>query len=117
MNFFSIFSYPGLNSFLYLFLTKDPLEIIGNDISISESRNFIVKSGFRQINEILNVVCILSAGVIILSSLAMLLIVNYPKTVSQTKEKIANALMVIAFIAAFPLIADTIYSIIYQIFM
>ncbi len=97
-------------------LLDTPFQILGSEDGIGDARGFIVKTGIPALGQVLNVAGIVSAAVIILASLGMLLIVNYPKTVAQTKERIANALMVVAFIAAFPLIADALYTIITQAF-
>lgn len=100
----------------FVFLSDTPFGILADSDRISDARNFIVKTGIPSLGQVLNVAGIISAAVIILAALGMLLIVNYPKTVAQTKEKIANALMVVAFIAAFPLIADALYTVITESF-
>lgn len=97
-------------------LEESPFDILGRSDSSGTASNFIFNTGMAQIGEILNVAGILSAAIIIVSSLAVLLVAQYPKTRSQTKEKIVNALMVVAFIAAFPFVADVIYTVITNIF-
>lgn len=100
----------------FALLSDTPFGILADSDRISDARGFIVKTGIPSLGQVLNVAGIISAAVIILAALGMLLIVNYPKTVAQTKEKIANALMVVAFIAAFPLIADALYTVITESF-
>ena len=99
-----------------LLSSDTPMEILGDPSTIADANSFIRRTGITALGQVLNIAGILSAGIVILASLGMLLIVNYPKTVAQTKEKIANALMVVAFIAAFPLVADAIYSVITGVF-
>ena len=89
-----------------------PFEILGDEDKLVDASSFVRQTGIPALGEVLNVVGVLSAMIIILVSIAMLLVANYPKTVAQTKEKIVNALMTVAFIAAFPLVADVIYSVI-----
>lgn len=96
----------------YMLLDSTPFDILGETDTVLDTYSFIKGTGIPALGQVLNMLGILSAAIIILASLGMLLIVNYPKTVAQTKEKIANALMVVAFVAAFPLIADAIYSVI-----
>ena len=93
-------------------LSHTPFEILGDRGGTSDASSFVRRTGIPALGQVLNIAGILSAAIIILASLGVLLVVNYPKTVAQTKEKIVNALMVVAFIAAFPLIADAIYSVI-----
>ncbi len=110
-NFCSVFKL-----FQYALLKETPFEILGRKDNSGTASTFIFRTGMAQIGEILNVAGVLSAAIIIASSLAVLLIAQYPKTRAQTKEKIVNALMVVAFIAAFPLVADVIYSVVTSIF-
>lgn len=105
-----------LKLFQYALLTETPFEILGRRDRAGNASQFIFNTGMAQVGEILNVAGILSAAIIIASSLAVLLIAQYPKTRAQTKEKIVNALMVVAFIAAFPFVADVIYTVITNIF-
>lgn len=99
-----------------LLTLSSPMEILGDPSTIGDANTFIKRTGITALGQVLNMAGILSAAIVILAALGMLLIVNYPKTVAQTKEKIANALMVVAFIASFPLIADAIYSVVTGIF-
>ena len=72
--------------------------------------------GFPQLQQVLSIAGIFSAMIIIVTSVIMLYLANYAKTVAQTKEKIIMALSAIAYIAAFPFIADVIYEIITTVF-
>ena len=103
-------------SFALLSELPPPLEILGDPDGAVDAAGFINNTGIPALGQVLNVAGILSAAIIVLTSLGMLLLVNYPKTVAQTKERIANALMVVAFIAMFPLLADVIYTVICQVF-
>lgn len=98
--------------FNHIALLTSPFGILGDEDKLVDASPFVRATGVPALGQVLNVAGVLSAMIIILVSLAILLIANYPKTVAQTKEKIVNALMVVAFIAAFPLVADVIYSII-----
>lgn len=101
---------------IYVLLSDTPFGILSDEDRIGDARGFIIKTGIPALGQVLNIAGVVSAAIIILAALGMLLVVNYPKTVAQTKEKIANALMVVAFIAAFPLIADALYTVITQSF-
>ena len=100
----------------YILAKDTPFDILGEPDTAGDANTFIYTIGMPQVGEILNVAGILSAAIIIVASLGILLVAQYPKTRSQTKEKIVNALMVVAFIAAFPFVADVIYTVITNIF-
>ncbi len=70
--------------------------------------------GFGRLMNILNYGGLIAAVVIIICSLIMLTVVNYPKTVAQTKQKVVHALFVIIIIAAAPYLADVILGVIYD---
>ena len=93
-----------------------PFQILGKKDGSSTALKMVNRTGLGQLEQVLELFGILSAAIIIVCALGTLVIVNYPKTVAQTKEKIANAFMTIAFIAAFPLIADVIYTVIVNAF-
>ncbi len=93
-----------------------PFEIIGHTFNAGDAKAFTVTTGLAALGQVLNIFGILSAAVIIVTALGTLVIVNYPKTVAQTKEKVANAFMTVCFIAAFPFVADAIYNVLLDIF-
>ena len=80
----------------------------------SGSIEFNQALGLPVLGYILDFLGLISAIVIIAASLIKLMIVAYPKKVSQSKETIAHALMVVIMIALLPLIMDIIYSLIVQ---
>ena len=49
---------------------------------------------------------------VIFVSFIILVVVNYPKTVSQTKTKIVHALLIVAAIGALPFLFDVALSLI-----
>ena len=97
-------------------LTTTPFDILSQEDLKGKPSSFVRAIGAPALGQVLSATGILSAAIIILSSLAILRVANYPKTVAQTKEKIVNALMVVAFLAAFPLIADAIYTVVVTAF-
>ena len=70
----------------------------------------ISELGLDAIVWILDYVGVIGAVIVIVASLVMLLIVNYPKTVAQTKQRIAQSFISVIIIGLLPLIFDTIYT-------
>ena len=68
--------------------------------------------GLHALIWILDYAGILGSVIIIISSLIMLLVVNYPKTVAQTKQRIAQSFLTVVVIALLPLIFDVIYTLV-----
>lgn len=68
--------------------------------------------GFSTIVFILDYLGLASAIIVIICSVIVLLVVNYPKTVAQTKQRIAQALLTVIAIAALPTIADAVYTLV-----
>ncbi len=96
-----------------------PFTILNKDSFTGVTRDetqFMNFLGLRQFADVLTAAGILSAIIIILCSICVLYVANYAKTVAQTKEKIILGLSAIAYIAAFPFIADVIYTIIKDAF-
>ena len=93
-----------------------PLEILGNPDSKGDFGHFVATSGIASLGQVLSIAGILSAAIVIACSLLLLVVVNYPKTKAQVKERIANSLIAVALIAALPYLADVIYSIILSMF-
>ncbi len=77
-------------------------------------KNFL---GFHQLASVLEVAGILSAMIIIVASVMTLYVANYMKTRAQTKEKIIMGLSAVAYIAAFPFLADVIITLIKTAFL
>ena len=96
---------------------KSPFEILGQGVDLSryESGNpgamssFMFELGFVHLGKVLEAIGYMSAVCVILLAMIMLLIVNYPKTVAQTKTKIAHCILAALFIAILPLFMDVIY--------
>ena len=70
---------------------------------------FMKDLGIPQLAAVLEGIGYMSAVIVILLAMIMLLVVNYPKTVAQTKTKIAHAVLAALFIAILPLFMDVIY--------
>ena len=70
--------------------------------------------GLPQLAYVLDIAGMIGAVIVIISSLLTLVLVNYPKTVAQTKTKIVHALLVVALIGALPFLADVVYTVIYN---
>jgi len=106
----------SIRYFSFLILTG-PMDILGeSDAWYGDNYTFAKETGLLKLTSVLNAFGLLSAGIIILASLGTLVIVNYPKTKAQVKEKLANAFMMVAFLAAFPFIADVIYNVMINVF-
>lgn len=99
-------------------LAETPFEILGKweygiaknaDGSWSTANNdFMTILGFRELAYTMNVLGIWSAIFVIFCGMLVLVVVNYPKTVSQTKTKIVHAIITVATIAALPFIGDVL---------
>lgn len=114
LSFMEVFMLGGLLNYLNLMTT--PFEILSDSDTKSDFYFFLKATGINSLGGVMEAAGILSAAIIIVASLVMLAIVNYPKTKAQTKEKLVNTLTVVAFIAAFPYLADAIYTIILDAF-
>lgn len=96
-------------------LTKPPMEILGDSSGMpgagaGPESNLIMAMGLSTLAYIINLFGIMSAVTIIVASLVTLLVVNYPKTVAQTKQKIVHVLFSVILMASLPLIMDCILS-------
>lgn len=91
-------------------LAETPFEILGEwDYGRHSGTNdFMTSLGFRELGYTLDVLGIWSAIIVILCAFIVLVVVNYPKTVSQTKTKIVHAVLVIAAIASLPFLFDVV---------
>jgi hypothetical protein len=94
-----------------ILLADTPFEILGtwdNTTTNGSVKSFMDELGFRELSYTLNVLGIWSAIIVILCALIVLLVVNYPKTVSQTKTKIVHVILTTAAIASLPFLFDCI---------
>lgn len=101
MNVFNLFNLDNIYS---LTTTWGILESDGADAGYTLYIPSLIK--------ILDYVGIMGSVIIIISSLIMLLVVNYPKTVAQTKQRIAQSFFSVIVIGLLPLIFDVIYTIV-----
>ncbi len=92
-----------------------PMAILDKDmpglVTTGEQFNIINAMGINSLAYIMNMVGLLSAATIIVASLVALLVVNYPKTVAQTKQRIVHVLFTVILMAAQPLLMDVVLSI------
>ena len=77
---------------------------------------FMYQLGIPNLATVLRAIGYMSSVIVILLAMLMLLVVNYPKTVAQTKTKIAHAVLAALFIAILPLFMDVIYRTCLQVF-
>lgn len=90
---------------------KTPFDILGEPVNrTSDMGRFMNSLGMQPLAFTLEAIGMICAVVVILLSMLMLLVVNYPKTVAQTKQKIAQAILTVIFIAILPLFMDVIYN-------
>ena len=94
-------------------MDKPPFEILGerthNYVGEGSFNKFMTDLGLPNLASVLRAIGYMSAVIVILLAMLMLLIVNYPKTVAQTKTKIAHCILAALFIAILPLFMDVIY--------
>ena len=95
---------------LFIVLSATPFEILGewDTGSHSGTNDFMTALGFRELAYTMDVLGIWSAIFVILCALIVLIVVNYPKTVSQTKTKIVHAVLIVAAIGALPFLFDVV---------
>lgn len=95
-----------------------PMEILnhwGFDIrgtNHNEAADFVVSMGLPQLAYTLSVLGVWVGIIVIISGLLMLAIVQYPKTVAQTKTRIAVALIGVGLVACLPYMFDVVGSLI-----
>ena len=94
----------------FVLANETPFEILSEwDYGRNSGTNdFMTSLGFRELGYTLDVLGIWSAIIVILCSFIILVVVNYPKTVSQTKTKIMHAILIVAAIAALPFLFDVV---------
>lgn len=100
--------------------SSTPFEILGEwdaTTTNTSAKAFMETLGFRELAYTLNWLGIWSAIIVILIAMLVLLVVNYPKTVSQTKTKIVHALITTACIAALPFLFDVVGGLINSIIL
>ena len=78
---------------------------VGRDSGVND---FMSALGFRELGYILDVLAVWSAIIVILCGVIVLVVVNYPKTVSQTKTKLVHSILVVGTVAALPYLFDVI---------
>ena len=113
----------GMNN-LFNVLAETPFEILGKwDYGITQNadgswstatRDFMTTLGFRELAYVLNVLGIWSAIFVIFCGMIVLVVVNYPKTVSQVKTKIVQAILIVASIGALPFMFDVLGGLVTQ---
>ena len=88
-----------------------PFDIL-NEKNSGDAVEFTRGLGLPQLANIIQVTGVICAVIMIFCAFIMLLVVNYPKTVSQTKTKIVHACFVVIIIASMPYIADLFLTVI-----
>lgn len=92
-------------------MDRTPFDILGEPVNRTRDMGRFMNSlGIQSLAFTLETIGLICAVVVILMSMLMLLVVNYPKTVAQTKQRIAQALISVIFIAILPLFMDVIYN-------
>lgn len=97
-----------------------PFDILSNngavnaqylDVGGKQAADYLYKASLQgQIATILDFVAVISGIILIIAALVMLIIVNYPKTVAQTKQKVAQVFLTLVAIALLPIIFDAVYT-------
>lgn len=99
-----------MNLSAFYVLAATPFEILsGWDYgSHSGTNDFMTALGFRELGYTLDVLAVWSAIIVILCGIIVLVVVNYPKTVSQTKTKLVHSILVVGAVAALPFLFDVV---------
>lgn len=95
----------------------DPLSILSQPIGSAVSTAFVKGLGLPELMHTVRVFGMMSAVIVIVCSLLSLAVVNYPKTLMQTKTRIVSAVMVVIIISLILMFADITLSILYDSFM
>lgn len=82
-----------------------------NGMSHNASEYIRSQAGLPSIAYILTFAAVISGVALMIITLTMLIIVNYPKTVAQTKQKVAQIMVILIVIAMLPLFFDLFYTI------
>ncbi len=95
---------------------KAPLEILGQkvDSAAGDSAHWNNVSASLGIPDLWNILIgagVLLAIIVILVQLIKLLVVNYPKTVTQTKQKVVQAFFVVAVLASLAFVFDIVLKV------
>ena len=96
---------------------QDPMAILAAPISEAVSTTFVKGMGLPQLLYIVRLFGIMSAVIVIVVSLLTLAVVNYPKTLMQTKTRIVTAALTIVIISLILIFADITLSILYDSFL
>ena len=90
---------------------------VGGDLAggVSVETYLSDQTGVRLIGYILTYAAVISAIILIVSALVMLIIVNYPKTVAQTKQKIGQVFLTIIVVAMLPILFDVLYTLVHML--
>lgn len=67
--------------------------------------------GFTNLAKVINLMGVIAAVIVIISSLITLLVVNHPITMQKVKSRVLQAFAVIIVLASLPLIMDTVLTI------
>ena len=67
--------------------------------------------GFTNLAKVINLMGVIAAVIVIISSLITLLVVNHPITMQKVKSRVLQAFAVIVVLASLPLIMDTVLTI------
>lgn len=90
---------------------KGPVDIANINVGGKAGADYLYKASLQgQIAAILDFVAVISGIILIIAALVMLIIVNYPKTVAQTKQKVAQVFLTLVAIALLPIIFDAVYT-------
>lgn len=99
------------------FNAREPMTILSQPVGAAISKSFVQGLGLPQLLHIVRLFGVMSAVIVIVSSLLMLAVVNYPKTLMQTKTKIVSALMAVLIICLILIFADITLSILSDAFL
>ena len=94
-----------------------PMKILSEPLDEAVSREFYAGTGLMNLLYTVRVFGVLSAVIVIVISLLTLAVINYPKTLMQTKTRIVTALMVIVVMSLILIFADMTLSILYDNFL
>ena len=88
----------------------DSLTVDG--MSESATDYLMKQAGLPTIAYILDLVAVVSGVLLAIVALVMLILVNYPKTVAQVKQKIGQIFLILIVVAVLPVIFDFFYSLV-----
>ena len=108
------FAFSAFNRFHIMALT-DPMQILGKKANYKEGspvETFVSKTGISTLGQIFTTGFAIAAVVTIVGALITLLVVNYPKTVAQTKTKVVHSFLVLVILDGLVLIMNAIVGLV-----